>query len=268
MGLFDSKNRFWLRYQWMRRTQRSRYVPEIPIYLIHIPKTAGTSFRNMLFRVIDQDVCFPNLQDLGLRNGDYPAFADLEATLAEANREIRFLAGHYPFAAGELLPEPRQYFVFLRDPVARTISNLKHFKQNEPSCQELSLLEIFDRYEAHLENFQTRFLCDTSMAYSSTLHRPDLLTQASLDHAKVNLDKCTFIGLTEEFETSLAMVESLLGISLGRELKRNVSKPNNESLDAALINRLKPHLALDADLYQHALELFERQKTPVQGSGA
>ena len=38
-------------------------------FFVHIPKTAGSSFRNMLYRQFEQDVIYPNLKDIKNNNG-------------------------------------------------------------------------------------------------------------------------------------------------------------------------------------------------------
>lgn len=256
--------RFWLRAKWLKWVKRAKYRPEETIFFIHIPKTAGTSFRNMLFRLVDQEVAFPNLEDLGQNEGNYPVFEGLEERLQHIKREIRFFTGHYPFVAGEQLPPPVQYYVFLREPFARTISNLRHFQRNFPENRSLSLAEVFENHKDHLQNLQTRFLAISNAEQIKDFYRPKDIADSHLAQAKENLKKCTFIGITERFPESIAIAEKLLGAKLGYQLKRNVAPEGNQtSIEPMLKEKIRHYLKLDLELYQFALQCFDQQQSLI-----
>lgn len=263
MSLLNNNLKFWLRYRWHRHIRKTRFVPENPVFFIHIPKTAGTSFRNMLFRMVDQEVSFPNFQDMRENNGVYPPTQDLPALLPTLHRELRFLTGHYPYAVGSLFSVTPQYYIFLREPISRTLSNLLHFQRNKPENAGLSLVEIFDKYQVHLQNLQTRYLCDPSMDQLNIFFRPRLLTEKDLKQAKKHLANCTFIGLTEAFEESVRIAEQLLQIPLGQALIHNVTPPQNNPLTDELIRHISPYLQYDLELYDYACTLFEELKSSV-----
>lgn len=264
MDIIRLETRFWLRARWLKWVKKARYRPDQPIFFIHIPKTAGTSFRNMLFRVFDQEVSFPNLEDLGQNQGNYPTFEAVKTILPKAKRDIRFFTGHYPYVAGQLLNQPVQYYVFLRDPMERTISNLLHFQRNYPANQGLSLIEVFENHREHLQNLQTRFLSITNPEQISEFYRPDLIGESHLELAKTNLKKCTFIGITEKFPESIAIAELLLGAKLGHHLKRNVAPTaTKQQLDSALMEKISPYLTLDQDLYDYGLNLFKQHQSLI-----
>ncbi|PHN06452.1 sulfotransferase family 2 domain-containing protein [Flavilitoribacter nigricans] len=261
MHFIGLKTRFRVRSLWLKYVERARYRPERPIFFIHIPKTAGTSFRNMLFRLIDQEVSFPSLQDLGKNDGNYLTFEEVREILPLEQRKILFLTGHFPFAAGELLAAPVEYYVFLRDPIDRTISNLLHFQRNYPENKDRSLLEVFEKHRGHLQNLQTRFLSVSTLDQMEAFYQPDMISKKHLDLAKANLEKCTFVGLTERFSDSLLMAEQLLGAKLGSQLKRNVAPISaKQQLDPLLVEQIQPYLELDQELYHFALQLFEKRK--------
>lgn len=258
--------KFWLRYQWQKRVRRASFIPARPIFFVHIPKTAGTSFRNMLYRVIEPDATFPNYLDLAQTTGRYPDPEQLSDYLSAIDRDIRFLSGHFPFAAGTLLPHTPDYYVFLREPVARTISNLLHFQRNDPDCQGLDLYQIFDRFRGHLQNLQVRYLCDVSMESAGIFHHAEQLSKNSLRQAMRHLEQCKFIGLAEDFATSIHLAEQLLGRSLGKPLQDNPATNTPRFADPNLATYIEPAIALDRELYHYACALFEKQKLGLRQS--
>lgn len=252
--------RYWLRSMWYKWIIRGSFQPKKPIFFLHIPKTAGTSFRNMIFRSIDQKYIFPNFEDFGKNEGHYYSLDDFENFLARNKRKIYFYSGHYPMLAGSNLPQDVHYYVFLREPISRTISNLHHFQIKYPENKHLALSEVFDKYQSHLVNLQTRFLAFSKPEHLNHYYGP-IISEEFLEMAKENLRNCHFIGITERFSESIIAAERLLNTKLGNQLKRNVTPTNKKlSIEKSLEKRIKASLNLDIQLYQYALELFDEQQ--------
>lgn len=253
--LQDEMTRFEIRY-----FNRSRRLSD-PIFFIHLPKTAGTSFRIMLFRKIRQDEIFPNWEDIQSYGGKYPDISQAQQFIQHHFREqIKLFVGHYPFAFRERLPVPFKIITFVREPVDRTISNLRHFKRSKVEDKDLSLSEIFEKYKTHLANFQTRYLSDPMMSRDMYYYNHKPMDKRALDQAKAHLADCDLVGVTERFEESVRLAESILGFSLGNPLKENSSAGKAASqIDPELIATLRLHLKLDLALYDYALQLFDRK---------
>lgn len=234
------------------------------IFFIHIPKTAGTSFRVMLYKKVPQKRIFPNWKDIADTQGKYPDFQQTINHLQSIQTKIPFMIfGHFPYALNSILPNSYQSFIFLREPIARTISNLLHFQRTEAENHNLKLVEIFIKFQKHLQNLQTRYLCDNSVSHSMVFNHNKKLNKNALEQAKANLEKCTFVGITERFPESITIAETLLGAKLGQPLKRNVAPEVISTPDPDLVAYIKPFLELDLELYQHALQLFEKQQSRI-----
>src|SRR5688572_854398 len=95
-------------------------TPTDRLIFIHIPKTAGLTFRAILANHFDYNQIYPQPDDW------YYLYEDARANLAN----YRLFSGHFPYSVCELLPStpPPLYVTMLRDPVERFISNF-HFTQ-------------------------------------------------------------------------------------------------------------------------------------------
>ena len=154
-----------------------------------------------------------------------------------------------------------QYYVFLREPISRTVSNLRHFQRNYPENKRLDLQQIFEKYQTHLQNLQTRFLAISNKNELSAFFDPGTISQAHLEIAKKNLRKCAFIGITEKFRESIDLVETILNVRLGKQIKRNVAPIRKEAEVAPELRKMiTDQMSLDIQLYQYALELFDEQQ--------
>src|SRR5579859_7456320 len=63
-----------------------------------------------------------------------------------ARKGIRLLAGHMPFGFGQNFPGPSEYFTFVRNPIARAVSDYHFCRSNSsnpafPAATKLSLKE-------------------------------------------------------------------------------------------------------------------------------
>src|SRR6266699_5286890 len=93
--------------------------PRPRIFYLHIPKTAGMALRRFLSNQ------YPVAQIM--RATDWPAFLEMDRTEIG---QYRLFQGHFTCGIFDLLPKDVRPIVFLREPVARTISHLKHLRRD------------------------------------------------------------------------------------------------------------------------------------------
>lgn len=231
-------------------------------YFIHLPKTGGTSFRNMLYKQFPQEVIYPNLKDITANGGRYPSHRDAIKTL-KSGRNIQFLMGHYPFVVGEQLPKMPQHIVFLRDPIKRAISNVYHLQHNNPNFKDVSARAIIESAFPQVNNFQVRFMGDVRS-------RPDRLYTAetkfgakALIMAKKNIDACAFVGFTEHFKASVKTLEKKFDWKLGRKLKKNKTWKRREPIPDDALRKLIEFNQLDVEFYNYAVEKYQSLIFPL-----
>lgn len=217
-------------------------------FFMHIPKTAGTSMRKMLWSVFPEKRILPNQQDLIENDSKYPALAKLKEQ-PERLRRARLFAGHYPYGSERIFPQEQiTRMTFMRDPVERSLSLLRHYKARDPKVKDTPFKEILFQRKSSFQNGQMNFF---------TGRMPKATSEEQLIHAKQALDAFDFVGISERFEESLPVLNRLLPYNLGLPLTLNQAKgAYPEELDD-----LRPLLAewnqLDAEIYRYAQQRFE-----------
>jgi hypothetical protein len=253
--------------------------PAAPDVLVfeHIPKTAGTTLRQVLRRrygsrlAVHFSVAQPRRRAAEL------------AALIEAGRPPRALISTVGYGLHERLPGSLRYahFTLLRDPIQRTISNY-YYSLQIGEVQEGTSLVAFCSADpdtvvaARATNKQTAFLASRNWNYQtaflSGLRAQQLLDgrpfdpadydEALLERAKRNLDAFVVPGLVERFDETLLLLGHTLGWPLRtlRFVQKNRGRRRPKRLDLSAEERdaLAAANALDLELYRHAAERFER----------
>lgn len=236
-----------------------KYYNPPKVFFLHIPKTAGTTFREILqkhFRGCNvQPSRFVKLKKRGYPHFLYPV------ELAEREIEdCRYLSGHYPFIYRHLLGANCQVLTFLRDPVERAISNLNHFKLNNNLFKELSFEEIYEYVKASMNNMQVRFLAGRSYDNDISLIQSECISERTLDDAIKNLHVCFLVGISEEFDRSVQLLEKKWQTKLtGKSIpKKNVAR-KKIILQDGFLQRIKSDNFYDIQLYNIARKMFRAE---------
>lgn len=236
-------------------------------FFLHIPKTAGTSFLEILESNFDrQDICPAYL---------YKDLKDMPRSELEGYRLIR---GHFRY---ELL---RHYLgsdplliTMLREPMSRTISHLRFLKRtkqlNGPLKQFVPIDDLsLDEVARHpiirnfLRNYQVKQL---AYGFGPAMTTPEHLMfdhsinyEGLLEKAKQRLNDSFFVGLTERFDESKRLLLRQFGKSWADmpTPARNVAKiTENDQFSPDVLESLPELLDLDFELYQHAKQLFDQR---------
>ncbi|MEM8551185.1 MAG: hypothetical protein AAGF45_02315 [Pseudomonadota bacterium] len=206
---------------------------------IHVPKTAGTRFSDVLrhhygsacafYYGADDERTHPDLR-VPLRDFSGAHFDAL------AENGIEVVHGHMPARAlMGVFPDPKQYWLFLREPIEHALSRYHFVRDRDP---EAGLTKAIASGGGTLESY---IALPRSQNFQSQYIQP-------LDIREVG-----FVGVTEMFEAML----TLLDLSdTSKKANVNAQKPI-APLDEREI--LSPHLTKDLALYSLALELAVRR---------
>lgn len=209
-----------------------------PLVFVHIPKTAGTSFRNALENKLGNvkvamdyglqyegtSQCVKNYFKHGDAYEFYQQFTE---------KEYEVLSGHFNVGKYINLFSAQSTVTFLRDPVKRVISEYSHFKRH------------FD-YQGSLEDFYT---WDRNRNFQSR------------KIGNIPRQALGLVGLTERYDESLELVEDRFGIKLPFA-KANIDPTGlaeKLSVTEEELSKIREENTLDVELYDSVVTEFELQ---------
>lgn len=216
----------------------ARFPLENGYLFVHIPKTAGTSFRDSLGDIFGDglycdygpdEATSPAVIEYIHKRNAYPEFASF---LAEQPKLI-CLSGHYPIKKYGPFFYIKNIMLFGRNPIQRTISQYEHIRRVE-GCTES--LESFCSKPAHM-NLQTRNI------------------------GRVPYSLIGFIGLQEFYSESLQLLRSQLGLQV-QESFLNINEQRSSvkyQPDSEMLAILEKNNEQDLILYKKLTELFKQR---------
>jgi SAM-dependent methyltransferase len=231
------------------------------VAFVHIPKTAGgtvksvfgasekcaaTAFGGRFIRDPEQEL--PRLKKKLSKGVAGPP----------RRKRWRVLIGHIPYGVFEAhLPSDTRYMTFLREPVSLVLS--RYYRH---SNYTISLEEALERglpigndersIRIPMDNLMTRFLSGHPSPF-------DRLEPNALDDAKANLRDFAFVGITERFDESIALLERVLGLGHVPYQRQHIN-PRRAALDetsADQLSLIESRNSFDAELYDFGRQLFE-----------
>lgn len=228
-----------------------------PVFL-HIPKAAGTTFLQMLVNAFGQEhVYWLNHLEY---DDSFKILQDIEQTDPE---RIYVIVGHINYGIHNILSNNYTYFTVVRDPVQRALSffDYAYSSPEHPLYETLRKGPIdFSDPEIlnNISNLQTRMLCNSTISDISILSS---VSKEYLKIAKRRLQSCAAVGITEEFDAFISLVNAKFGWNLSKIQEQNVTphRKYRAELDQAMIERIREHNRLDIELYEYAKELFTKQ---------
>ena len=241
------------------------------IFFCHIPKTGGMALRYYLLnQFAGQKVCLFD---------DWRTF--LQTDRAELSSYDLF-QGHFPLDMARFMPSVKR-IAFFREPVARTISLLRHIRRDSNfhylhhAVAGKTLEQLLDDpyLVSQLSNHQTAYMSGR-VVVSSLLGGNsgvtgfgsdigEVLTEPDIHVALENIGQLDFIGLTEHMDESLRRMSDKFSfhppITFG---KRNEASPddghNENHLSARSIDRIRTLNELDLQLYEAVKARFLRER--------
>lgn len=237
-------------------------VEKEALFFVHIPKTAGSAFRFFAEKNFPSEAVYANDEVMKQFGGFFPNYNDYLRFAMGNPSPPQFWVGHIPFILGKYLSPEHRSITFLRDPVKRVVSALVYLQQTLPLFQNMSLEDIFEQNKyTRFFNLQTRYFADTEINRLPYFENKKRMDEKGLDAAMRNLSDCDFVGITERFEESMAMIAEQFDLQFP-DLERINETPNKEQIvvPEAILQEIPELIKYDSELYLLALELFKKQR--------
>lgn len=259
------------------RAPRLNHLPKL--YFLHIPKTAGTTFRDWL------QPFFREQEQLRAEH-----LIDLEGLDPNQLSNFRFASGHFGWRLMEMSDRGQSFFeaiTVLRDPIELALSGMRYIDKvptedlsrlpsstvktvkrladlaqagifpagiADASHIDPALIAEAERYAQPYRNMMVRFLSEAGT------EQVDLqpLTRHSLDLATLRLKRMRFFALVEDLRWSAALFADAYKLPL-RPIGSRLNVTWQQSDGDIQVDRqwLRQSNCLDVSLYQFARRLFD-----------
>lgn len=233
------------------------------IVFVHVPKAGGSTFYSILRDVYR----LPELYKLSRDAGALRAYNELSVS---RKSRVRAIYGHVDYGVAGLQAQTAQYITFVREPVARAASLYYYIKHMTDDAQH-DLAMRMDLAKFVETSGNTEFDNGMVRRFSGVGETVALgrCTREMLEMAKRNLTQFAFIGVTERFDESYALLCQRFGwpIRYYPGEKINIRRPKIGTLSAEALDVIRRHSALDQELYQYCMQLYEQQLQTVEIGG-
>jgi hypothetical protein len=243
------------------------------VYFLHIPKTAGSSFVELLHNYLPDE------------KRPHYLLADL-LNPPETLLEQRLIVGHTYYTLHHFLPRPPIYVTMLRDPAEQVVSHFRHIKRYPEhhlyeKYRNKTLLDFLRDQDMVrvITNFQTHSLAvDADPRVLAKNLTPEELNRSILDelmlgmydhlsegelleYVKARLKDFAFVGITERFDDTVDLLTYTFHWQPFRQ-SVNLNRDPNPFLDIpqSAKDLIAEHTEIDRQLYQFALDLFETRR--------
>lgn len=208
----------------------------MPLIFLHIPKTAGTSFRVAAEEWFGKRHLMYDYGPQARRTSSiFRRVETGEVSWEKALEKVkcaRFVTGHFPAQRYHSAFGPEHFCTFVRDPVERAVSQYFHHKH---------ALGYAGNIETFIEDIR----------FHDQQHRLLL---------GLPLERMGFVGVTESYPDSLEIFNARFGTSLKIAFhNQRESRTSEDPLSPELINRIEQLNARDLKLYRLAQEMLERR---------
>ena len=225
--------------------RNSKIGNKIELVSLHIPKTAGTSTRNMLKdhygeeNAIRFDINIVTKR-IKIENKVF--------TKSKLPRNIKVIHGHFYYRDLLSLLELRddvKYITWLRDPVQRVISNYYYLQKRlrEELDEESKGLNILSKMQKTLIEYARSEI---------SINRISKFLEGA------DLEKFNFVGIMEYYNEDTLALSKYLGLDNPEIYTHNITGSKNV-VDNDIMQEITQLNSLDIEIYNQALEIRRKR---------
>ena len=234
-------------------------------FFCHLQKTAGTSLLVRLKRHFGDDRVYPSRSD-GHPVARVISVPHLLKQWQARGSEIQVVTGHFPLCVASLLGAEFVTFTILREPVARTLSFLRH-RRRLPAERGKTLEQIYGEhavFDTLIQNHMVKMLSLTADEMSEGARTRVGYGRERLARAIEQLACIDVVGITEEFDEFCATLAGRYDLHLGEPVR--INRTPSFDVSPSFRDRILADNALDAELYAAATRLVASRVQSTGGS--
>jgi len=228
------------------------------LIFLHLPRTGGTTLRDILDKQYPDDVTFEN-----------KTLLDTDTNFNVDNKpekdQFKLVKGHVYFGIHEHINQKCTYFSMMRNPIERTISIYNYIKKrsghkDHDLANKLTIEEFIKRgHNLFINNGQTRLMAGREASLNVPFNE---INEIHLEQAKKNIQNhFILVGLTERYNESLLLLKNFLSwktptYSIANAVKRD---KKTTQIDSQLKDLIIEYNQIDFQLYDYVTVLFDEQ---------
>lgn len=217
------------------------YNPNKPLISIHIPKTGGISFRNILSLWFGDKLMFHYYDE---RKGEFPVKHNLAPGCC--------VHGHFNrkrgFGVDSYYPEADQFITFLRDPFEILISRYFYVKRNELAGMSFRDGNLFTLPEG-VNDFLEKEIINPNYHPNILDYFPVPINHSNYKNIIDN--QFVFIGFADKYQESIKRLSAILGLPVPDVGIENASE-RSETVDYNLKDFFIKQHPLEYEVYNYA----------------
>ncbi|MGI8961718.1 MAG: DUF4118 domain-containing protein [Bryobacteraceae bacterium] len=225
------------------------------ILFMHIPKTAGTAFREaMIGNYKHSQVAYLYPHPPGF------LVSNLGLLPLEQRARFRLILGHFQYGIHEFLPQEYTYVTIVRDPVERVISHYNYLRQTQPEITSdgaatLSLPEMLERHRtANFDNLMVRCFSGLDKNDVPPGHVDQGAYDLAIDHLRTRF---TFVGYQDRADEAYEALKNQFNWRARASLEVvNKGERSSADVDEATRRTIERFNTWDCRLYAKVRELF------------
>lgn len=224
-------------------------------FFLHIPKTAGSSFRRELERHFAQENIMPS-QALRKEVGGYPPFTYVRELSKAHLAKIKLISGHYQYReVSDHFVEKPLLLIMMREPLSRCISECLHILRHP----------THDMHTYLPDNPDLADITDSHEVMHYLANVVPMMLLPDLTDAKQLIENSAFLGIQERMDDSSKLLAHTFewqveAIPVFNSLPQTQIAAKQDIADD-VIERFRAILGADYELYQFACDIFESRLT-------
>lgn len=228
-----------------------------PLLFVHIPKTGGSTFHNILNNQYDK---IYNIDSFDVKES-IRKFKEFDQNKIQ---EFGVIKGHLALQLLDHIKNPTTV-TFLREPIDCFISTYHYIKRakrnrNHSLVKNLTLYQFVDfAVENGIDNHQTRHLSNSLTENpSKESEKMAIYGEELLERAKVNLEKFDFVFYTTQFDKSVLILFKELNWKKKPFFmveNKTKNRPNFSDIPPETLEKIKEVQKFDISLFEYSKKI-------------